>query len=62
MSLVAPAGGQNVAETGACLPLIFKRIYVEMPTCNTHGKRMRETDEFEYFHPKRLQNILEGLA
>lgn len=42
--------------------LTFRDMYGEAPVCNSHGKRIQETDEFEYFRPHRLRRILEDLA
>ena len=44
------------------LLIMFRQMYGEPPLCNTQGKRMRETDEFEYFRKGRVQRILEELA
>jgi hypothetical protein len=44
------------------LLLEFKRRFGEVPWCNTHGRRMRESDEFQYFHRKGVANIIDELA
>ncbi len=44
------------------LLLTFREIYGEVPYCNSHGKRIKELDEFRYFRRKRLRDILEELA
>ena len=44
------------------LLLTFKDMYGEVPYCNSHGKKMKEVDEFRYFRKGRLENILEDLA
>lgn len=42
--------------------LMFRDMYGEVPVCNSHDKRIKETDEFDYFRPKRLRRILQDLA
>ena len=44
------------------LLIMFREVYGQVPTCNTQGKRMRETDEFRYFARTRIRRILEDLA
>lgn len=44
------------------LLLAFREVHGEVPRCNSHGKKMKETDEFRYFSKARLQTILENLA
>jgi hypothetical protein len=44
------------------LILIFREMYGEVPTCNSHGKKMKETDEYNYFSKQRLQTIVENLS
>lgn len=44
------------------LLLTFRDKYGEVPHCNSHGKKMKETDEFKYFKQSRLVSILEDLA
>jgi len=44
------------------LLLAFREHYGEVPKCNTQGKGISETDEFEYFTKSRLGRILEDLA
>lgn len=41
------------------LLLAFKDVYGEPPTCNTAGKRMKWTDETDYFSNYRLTSIIE---
>jgi len=41
------------------LLLMFKECYGQVPKLNVHGKKMQETDEFEYFVKKRIQTIIE---
>jgi len=38
---------------------MFKECYGQVPKLNVHGKKMQETDEFEYFVKKRIQTIIE---
>ena len=40
----------------------FRERYGEPPKCNTHGKRMKRRDEFEYFSEKRVADILDQLS
>jgi hypothetical protein len=44
------------------LLLAFRHKYGELPVCNSMGKRMKQTDEFESFSRKRLEDSLEALA
>lgn len=45
------------------LLLEFRDLYGEVPWCNTHGKRMRERDEFiRYFRRARIRDIIEDLS
>lgn len=44
------------------LLLTFKERYGEVPHCNSHGKRMKPFDEFEYFQKPRLLRVLEDLS
>ena len=45
------------------LLLKFREMFGEPPHCNTQGKNMRETDEFnKYFTPDRIQKIIEELS
>jgi len=44
------------------LLLKFKERFGATPKCNTHGKRMKERDEFEYFRARRILNVLEELS
>ena len=41
------------------LLLTFRETYGDVPLCNKHGTKMRETNEFDYFSPQRIKNILE---
>jgi hypothetical protein len=42
--------------------LEFKEMYGEVPYCNTHGKRMKEIDEFRYFARQAVRSVLEELS
>lgn len=42
--------------------LRFRETYGEVPCCNSHGKNMKERDEFEYFAKTRINRILDDLA
>jgi hypothetical protein len=44
------------------LILEFRELYGEIPLCNSHGSRIRGTDEFRYFRKARVRDILEELA
>lgn len=44
------------------LLLAFKERYGAQPRCNSHGKRFRVRDEFEYFRRKRLMSILDEVS
>lgn len=44
------------------LLLCFRSKYGEVPWCNTHGKRMAEGDEFDYFVRTRVDAVLAELA
>ena len=44
------------------LLIAFKDRFGEVPTCNSHGTRMRETDEFDYFRRARVNSILSDLS
>jgi hypothetical protein len=40
----------------------FREAYGQVPKCNSHGKKMRSTDECRYFARRRLLDILEEIA
>lgn len=42
--------------------IYFREMYGSVPRCNTHGVRMKRTDEFDYFSPKGVRTVLEDLA
>jgi len=44
------------------LLLCFRAHFGEVPKCNSHGKRMKETDEFRYFAKKSILNVLDELS
>lgn len=44
------------------LLLEFRKRFGEPPKCNTHGKKIRERDEFDYFRRKRIATILDDLS
>jgi hypothetical protein len=44
------------------LLLCFRERYGEVPTCNSHGTKMKETDEFHYFARKGILNVIEELS
>lgn len=44
------------------LLLVFRAQYGEVPTCNSHGSKMRETDEFKYFAKAGVTNVIEELS
>jgi hypothetical protein len=37
-------------------------VFREGPRCNSHGKKIKEFDEYRYFAKSRLKRILEDLA
>ena len=44
------------------LLLGFKEKFGEVPKCNSHGKRMKETDEFRYFRKKGVLRVVDDLS
>jgi hypothetical protein len=42
--------------------LSFKTKFGEIPVCNSHGKGMREGDEYRYFHKKGVANNIDELS
>lgn len=44
------------------LLLCFRDRFGEVPRCNSHGKRMKETDEFAYFSKTAINNVLDELS
>lgn len=49
------------AKLERALLLTFREMYGEIPHCNKQGIRMKERDEFVYFRPRRLRQILDDL-
>jgi hypothetical protein len=41
--------------------LSFRAEYGKVPVCNSHGKRMRETDEYEYFAREAVRKLISDL-
>lgn len=44
------------------LLIAFKEKFGEVPKCNSHGTRMKETDEFRYFRKNGVLGILDELS
>jgi len=44
------------------LLLTFRDLYGVVPLFNSHGKKMRERDEFGYFAKARLKHVIEDLG
>ncbi len=44
------------------LLLEFRRAYGEVPLCNSHGSKIKETDEFTYFRKAGVAAIIEELS
>ena len=44
------------------LILTFREFFGEVPFCNSHGKKMKLTDEFSLFSKARLKTVLEDLS
>jgi len=44
------------------LLVLFREIYGEVPKCNSHGKKMRRRNVFNYFHERGVRQILEDLS
>ncbi len=42
--------------------LTFKERFGKVPICNSHGKAMKETDEFDYFARERIVDIIDELS
>ena len=38
--------------------MVFRDIYGEVPWLNTHGERMKESDEFEYFNSDQIKKFI----
>ena len=42
-----------------CASLIaFRQMYGEVPLLNSHGERMKESDEFEYFNSNQIKKFI----
>lgn len=44
------------------LILTFRELFGEVPKCNSHGKKMKLTNEYEIFRKPRLKTVLENLS
>lgn len=44
------------------LLLRFRETFGEIPSCNSHGSSMRETDEFRYFSKSGVSNVIDELS
>lgn len=44
------------------LLVCFKERFGEIPTCNSHGKRMRERDVFRYFKKRAAAKVIDELS
>jgi hypothetical protein len=44
------------------LLIAFKATYGDVPRCNMHGRRMKATDEFEYFRESGIERIIDDLS
>lgn len=44
------------------LLVAFREKYGSQPKCNSHGKKFKRRDEFEYFSQKRIAAILEEIS
>lgn len=44
------------------LLLAFREQFGEVPCCNSHGRKMKETDEFSYFALTRVKNLIKELS
>jgi hypothetical protein len=43
------------------LLLVFRDKFGEVPVCNSHGKKIKVTDEFRYFSKSGVRNVIEEL-
>jgi len=43
------------------LLLVFREQRGKQPLCNSHGKRIKETDEFRYFAKSGVEHVLDEL-
>jgi hypothetical protein len=44
------------------LLLEFREIFGEVPRCNTHGKGIAESNEFDLFSRQRVRRVIEDLS
>ena len=44
------------------LLLKFKERFGEVPECNSHGRRMKATNEFHYFSQRGIANVIDELS
>jgi hypothetical protein len=44
------------------LILTFRDMFGAPPKCNSHGKRMKNRDELDYFRVERLREVIEELS
>jgi hypothetical protein len=44
------------------LLLCFRERFGKVPLCNSHGSRMKVTDEFRYFAKTAIMNVIEDLS
>ena len=50
------------AKLERAMLLSFRETFGEVPKCNTQGKLMRETDEFQYFSRTAVKQVIEELS
>lgn len=56
---------QNVStwkKLERALLLSFRERFGEVPSCNSHGTRMKITDEYRYFGAKGVANVIDELS
>ncbi len=44
------------------LLLAFKEKFGDVPRCNSHGKRIKESDEFRYFRKGGVLSVIDDLS
>lgn len=44
------------------LLLEFRELFGEVPRCNSHGKKIKETDEFVFFGRAGVKNVIDELS
>lgn len=42
--------------------LAFREMFGAVPVCNSHGKKIAERDEFDYFARARIGRVIEDLS